>query len=325
MKARAIGVPFDGTPGKYNAITDVEGVLVGYTTKIEGQGPLEVGKGPVRTGVTAILPRGYHSTLAPVWAGVHQLNGNGVMTGTQWIEDGGYFTSPIVLTNSHSVGIAHHATTRWMFEQYEAQYRNEHVWSMPVVAETYDGVTNDINGLHVQEKDVLYALRHAQSGSIAEGNVGGGTGMITYDFKGGSGTSSRIVKEDDRGSIIVIIATDAPLLPHQLRRLAKRATLGIGRTGTIGGNGSGDIFLAFTTANEIEDPQVGTSHYTLAALNDEYCDPLYAGAVEATEEAIINAMTSGETMASVKPEGTIPHLDHEQLRTILRQYNRCTR
>lgn len=253
MKARAIGVPFDGTPGKYNAITDVEGVLVGYTTKIEGQGPLEVGKGPVRTGVTAILPRGYHSTLAPVWAGVHQLNGNGVMTGTQWIEDGGYFTSPIVLTNSHSVGIAHHATTRWMFEQYEAQYRNEHVWSMPVVAETYDGVTNDINGLHVQEKDVLYALRHAQSGSIAEGNVGGGTGMITYDFKGGSGTSSRIVevdgevytvgvfvqsnfgrrpyltiagvpvgqqmpkevvKEDDRGSIIVIIATDAPLLPH---------------------------------------------------------------------------------------------------------------
>ena len=361
MRARAIGIPFPGQTGKWNAITDVEGVEVGYETIIEGSGPLVIGEGPVRTGVTAIFPKGKEAPLSPVWAGVHSFNGNGVMTGTQWIEDGGYFTSPVVLTNSHGIGMAHHATTKWMFERYQAAYTKEHLWSMPVIAETYDGVTNDIHGMHVTEEHVFRALNRASSGPIAEGNVGGGTGMITYDFKGGSGTSSRVVtvdgktytvgvfvqsnfgrrpwlqiagvpvgeempkdvvKEDDRGSIIVVIATDAPLLPHQLRRLAKRATLGIARTGTVGGNGSGDIFLAFSTANEQEVPQVASSHQTYRAINDEYCDPLYEGVVWATEEAIINAMTSGESMRAVKPEGVIPAINLVALREVMKKYNR---
>nr|WP_260842008.1 P1 family peptidase [Siminovitchia fortis] len=282
--ARDLGLPFPGVTGTYNAITDIPGVEVGFSTVIDGEGPVDIGRGPIRTGVTAILPRGKKERMQPIWAGFYGLNGNGEMTGTHWINDGGYFLSPICLTNTHSVGIAHHATVKWMINQYEEQYRDEHLWAMPVIAETYDGVLNDINGQHIQEEHVMAAIQSAESGPVAEGNVGGGTGMICYEFKGGTGTSSRVVNiggepyavgalvqanhgirdwltilgvpvgehlsenkvlSAEQGSIDVIIGTDIPMLPHQLKRVAKRAAIGIGRNGTPGGNDSGDISLAF--------------------------------------------------------------------------------
>ena len=368
-RARDLGLPFDGETGKFNAITDVTGVEVGFTTLIDGQGAVEVGKGPIRTGVTAILPRGKRDRPVPIWAGQYSLNGNGEMTGLHWIHEAGYFISPICITNTHSVGMAHHGTVGWMIEKYSDFFVNDHAWAMPVVAETYDGLTNDICGRHLKEAHVLAALNSAASGSVAEGNVGGGTGMVTYEFKGGTGTSSRrvaigsdeytvgilvqsnfgsrkdftvlgvpvgrhwrenaVVSEINRketGSIIVIIGTDIPMLPNQLRRVAKRAAIGIGRTGTPGGNYSGDIFLAFSVANDIEltaKNRLQPASYNLDYINDHHFDDIYRAVIQAIEEAVINAMIAAESMTTVKPEGyLIEAIDHDRLKQIMRRYNR---
>lgn len=341
-RGRDLGIPFPGNPGSFNAITDVPGVEVGYCTRIEGDGPLVQGKGPVRSGVTAILPRGHASVPEPVWGGSYALNGNGEMTGTHWIQDGGYFVGPICITNTHSAGIVHHAAVRWMIEHYSNAWQSEHLWAMPVIAETYDGVLNDINGQHIREEDALQALRSAAGGPVVEGNVGGGTGMICYEFKGGTGTSSRLVEIDgeefivaalvqanhglrpwltvlghavgkdmledrlldqEQGSIIVILGTNLPMAPHQLRRLAKRASIGIGRGGTPGGNNSGDIFLAFSTANSMPLPQLAGSRLHLEMINDELFDPIYMSVTESIEEAVINAMLAAEDMTTIRPPG----------------------
>src|SRR5213082_3119777 len=292
VRARDLGIPFEGTPGKFNAITDVPGVEVGYTTLISGEGKLEVGKGPVRTGVTAILPRGHSSLNDPVYAGLFSLNGNGEMTGTAWVEESGFLEGPVVITNTHSVGVARDAVIQWRIKHGAAD-ASGYWWSLPLVAETWDGFLNDTNGFHVKADDVFHALDSAHGGAIEEGSVGGGTGMVCYEFKGGNGTASRKIeiktgkdkpaqsytvgvfvqanfgrralltiagvpvgKEipgtvygEDTGSCIAVVATDAPLLPNQLKRLARRVSLGLARTGTISGNGSGDLFIAFSTAN----------------------------------------------------------------------------
>ncbi|MBW2704860.1 MAG: P1 family peptidase [Deltaproteobacteria bacterium] len=368
-RARDLGLPFEGKPGFFNSITDVGGVEVGFKTIIEGEGPVEVGKGPIRTGVTAILPRGKRNKPSPIWAGQFNLNGNGEMTGTHWINEAGYFISPICITNTHSVGIAHHATVGWMIDQYGDFFQKDHAWAMPVIAETYDGLTNDICGRHVKEKHVLAALNSADSGPVIEGNVGGGTGMVTFEFKGGTGTSSREIRigADDytigvlvqsnfgsrkdlnilgvpvgkhwpenavvseitgheTGSIIVIIGTDLPLLPIQLRRIAKRAAIGIGRTGTAGGNYSGDIFLALSIANDIGLLNMGGEQpvtYALNYINDHYFDDIFGATVQAIEEAIINAMIATESMTTIKPAGyTVEAIDHNKLRAIMKKYNR---
>ena len=368
-RARDLGLPFDGVTGKWNALTDIAGVEAGFTTLIEGAGPVEVGKGPIRTGVTAILPRGRRDKPSPIWAGQFNLNGNGEMTGTHWINEAGYFTSPICITNTHSVGIAHHATVGWMIDQYKDFFQEGHAWAMPVIAETYDGLTNDICGRHIQEKHVLAAITSARSGPVIEGNVGGGTGMATYEFKGGTGTSSRLIKIGEAdytigvlvqsnfgsrkdlnvlgvpvgkhwpenavfseitgretGSIIVIIGTDLPVLPIQLRRIAKRAAIGIGRTGAPGGNYSGDIFLAFSTANDIGLPNMVAKqpvNYSLNYINDHYFDDIYGATVQAVEEAILNAMIAAESMTTVKPAGhTVEAIDHNRLKKIMGRYNR---
>lgn len=362
MLARDLGITFEGETGKYNAITDVPGVEVGYTTIIEGDGPLVVGKGPIRTGVTAILPRGKQKDMKPIWAGVHSFNGNGEMTGTHWINDGGYFLSPICITNTHSVGTAHQATIKWMVEQYQEQFLNEHLWAMPVVAETYDGTLNDINGCHIKEQHVLSAIKSAKSGHIEQGNVGGGTGMISYEFKGGTGSSSRKLNidgkdyhigvlvqanygrrdwltisgvpvgkymtdnrlnDEEKGSIIVIIGTDIPMLPNQLRRVAKRGTIGISRSGSPGGNGSGDIFMAFSTANEMSIPQQNKKTLQMDFISDEAFDPIYEQTCHAIDEAVINAMVSAESMTTLKPSGKVVEaINHDRLLKILRTYNR---
>ncbi len=344
LRGRELGLPFTGRTGRFNAITDVPGVQVGYRTRIEGDGPLVPGKGPVRSGVTAILPLGSESQPQPVWAGTYALNGNGEMTGTHWIQDGGYFVGPICITNTHSLGIVHHAAVKWIIHKYGATWNAEHLWSMPVVTETYDGVLNDINGQHLTEEDALAALNSATDGPIAEGNVGGGTGMICYEFKGGTGTSSRLVTVDDddfavaalvqanhgvrpwltvlgkpvgrtmledrltseeRGSIIVILGTNLPMAPHQLQRLAKRAALGIGRGGTPGGNNSGDIFLAFSTANRGPIPQLADTRMRLEMVNDDVFDPIYMAATDAIEEAVINALLAAEDMTTLRPPGLV--------------------
>ncbi|RQW64826.1 DmpA family aminopeptidase [Vibrio viridaestus] len=361
LRARELGLPFPGVTGKYNAITDVPGVLVGYTTLIDNNP-----RSPARTGVTAILPRGYDKTPKPVWAGTFALNGNGEMTGTHWIQDGGYFTGPVMITNSHGVGITHHAAVKWMIEQYKNEWEQNHLWAMPVVAETYDGILNDINAMHVTEADARHALENAQSGTVVEGNVGGGTGMIAYDFKGGTGTSSRLINLDgdtytvatlvqanhgirpwlsvlgapigqflpkdrihtksEQGSIIVVIATDAPMAPHQLRRLAKRAAIGIGRNGSPGGNNSGDIFLAFSTANEQPLPQLSGTYRTMTCLNDEVFDAFYQAAVESVEESVINAMVAAEDTPTFKqPAGTICRaIDPKQLVELVDSFHRTS-
>jgi len=353
-RAREWGLPLPGTPAPLNAITDVSGVLVGYRTL---DSLAKNGK-RIKTGVTAILPRGYQSTPQPVFAGIHVLNGNGEMTGSHWIKQGGYFLGPVCISNTHAVGAVHQAAVRWMLSQYQAEFTEHHLWAMPVVAETYDGVINDINGLHVTEDDTLAALNSAAGGAIAEGNVGGGNGMICYGFKGGTGTASRLIEidgqpyrlgalvqanhgrrawfrvlgapigerwdeppadglTDERGSIIVILATDAPLLPHQLERLAQRAGLGLALGGTPGGNNSGDIFLAFSTANARPLPQLSPSRVQLDTLNDEYIDPLYLAAVQATEEAILNAMLAAEDTPMQKPEGLCRALCGQRLKQLL--------
>lgn len=354
-RARDLDLDFPGTPGANNALTDVPGVLVGYTTLIDDAAQ-------IRTGVTAILPYGRDPEPHPVWAGQFSLNGNGEMTGVHWIHDAGYFTGPVCITNTHSVGMVHHAATRWMIDTYGAAFGDDYIWAMPVVAETYDGVLNDINGQHVQAEHVMAAIAGAAGGVPAEGNVGGGTGMICYEFKGGTGTSSRRValdgedytvgalvqanhgirdwlsilgvplgremREDllmprETGSIIVVIGTDAPLSPLSLRHLAKRATIGIGRHGTPGGNSSGDIFLAFSTANKRGLPQMGAAKQSFDFINNEVLDPCYLAAVEAVEEAVVNAMVAAGSMTTVKPPGlTCRAIDHDALRDAMRRHGR---
>ncbi len=370
-RARDLGLPFDGATGEWNAITDVPGVEVGFCTLQKSHPQLEVGVGPVNTGVTAILPRGREDVPKPVWSASFALNGNGEMTGTHWIDDAGYFVGPVCITNTHSVGMVHHAATGWMIEQYASTFQNHHGWAMPVVAETYDGPTSDICGRHIKEEHVLQAFADARGGPVAEGNVGGGTGMQTYEFKGGTGTSSRTVDIEgqtftvgalvqsnfgirseltilgvpvgrnltanrpltdgvadghDMGSIIVIIGTDLPLGSAQLRRLAKRGAMGIARTGSPGGHYSGDIVLAFSVANPIEMPQLGEYQplqFAVEIMNDAHCDAMYQGAVEAVEEAIINALIAAETMPIIKPAGyQWDAIDHQALCDLMRKFGR---
>lgn len=359
LRGRELGLPFPGQTGPFNAITDVPGVLVGYAT-LDGRST--DGK-TIKTGVTAVLPRGYHAEPQPVWAGFHRFNGNGEMTGTHWIEDAGYFFGPVCITNTHAVGMVHHAAVRWTLKHYASVGCDTHIWAMPVVAETYDGALSDIDGLHVTEGHALDALNSARTGTVAEGNVGGGNGMRCYQFKGGTGTSSRRVEVDGRrytvaalvqanhgvrhtftvlgvpvgshlpmgndqqaqelGSIIVVLATNAPLLPHQLQRLARRAAIGFGRNGTFGGNASGDLFLALSTANAKPLPQLSPSHLSMDHLNDGVCDALYLGAVESTEEAVINAMLAAEDAPEVAPgAGVCKAIDHAQLMHIMARYGR---
>ena len=355
-RARDLGVPFDGNPGPLNAITDVKGVEVGHTTLISGEGALKVGVGPVRTGVTAILPRGKNSRDA-VFAGYFSLNGNGEMTGTHWVEDSGFLDGPVMITNTHSVGVVRDAVIRWKVKRGDADAEG-YWWSLPVVAETWDGDLNDINGFHVTAEDAIHALDSAHAGPVEEGNVGGGTGMICNEFKGGIGTSSRTLSakeggytvgvlvqcnygereqlriaginvgreipapkiwEEDTGSIIVVVATDAPLIPTQLKRMARRVTLGLGRDGSYSGNGSGDLFIAFSTANPGAIGPKGLHPITMMP-NDEL-NPLFLATVQATEEAVVNAMVAAETMTGINNHKVIA-LPHDQLRAILKKYNR---
>jgi L-aminopeptidase/D-esterase-like protein len=348
-----------------NAITDVAGVEVGHTTLITGQGQLMVGEGPVRTGVTAILPRG--KRYDPVFAGWYSLNGNGEMTGTTWVEESGFLESPIAITNTHSVGVVRDAVVAWM--QHHRFYQpltpdRAIFWLLPVVAETYDGLLNDINGFHVKPEHVFAALDSATAGPVQEGNVGGGTGMICHGFKGGIGTASRklaakrggytvgvLVQANygsrpeltiagapvgreitdllpqlhfggvspKNGSIIAVVATDAPLLPHQLKRLARRVPLGIAKVGGLGANTSGDIFMAFATANPGAAQRTGVQQ--LAMLPNDQLDPLFTATIQATEEAIINALIAAETLQGINGH-TVYALPHDRLQAVLRKYNR---
>src|SRR5436309_1946928 len=342
VRARDLAIPFDGIPGKFNAITDVPGVEVGYTTLISGEGKLEVGKGPVRTGVTAILPRGREAMNDPVFAGYFSLNGNGEMTGTAWVEERGFLEGPIVLTNTHSVGVARDAVIAWRLS-HGGPDAEGFAWSLPLVAETWDGWLNDVDGFHVRPEHVAHAIESVHSGAIEEGSVGGGTGIICYEFKGGTGTASRVVSvagiggpgssasphpfiigvlvqanygrrpqltiralevgkkilgsvyKRETGSIIIVVATDAPLLPHQLKRLARRASLGLARTGSVSGNGSGDLFIAFSTANPHAadtKPPIGT----IETMPNDLMDPIFTAVVQATEEAIVNALADNRRM-----------------------------
>jgi len=361
VRARALGIPFTGTPGPLDAITDVPGVEVGHRTLISGDGKLVVGKGPVRTGVTAIFPRGKTSTDM-VYAGWFSLNGNGEMTGTTWIDEAGQLYGPVLLTNTHSVGVVRDTAIKWAAERWKPSANLEDAFSLPVVAETWDGRLNDIFGFHVHPPDVYAALDGAAGGPVAEGSVGGGTGMVCHGFKGGIGTASRVVKTGagefrlgalvqcnyglrpqlriagipvgaeleapghafaqpptaEHGSIIVIVATDAPLLPHQLKRLARRVPLALGRMGSVSGDSSGDIFLAFSTAN---------AHVNQAAIAPVQSFPnseitwLFEATVDAAEEAIVNALVAGRTMTGVNGE-TVEGLPLERVKGILRRHQR---
>jgi D-aminopeptidase len=355
-RARDLGVPFEGTPGALNAITDVPGVEVGQTTLVEGEGKLVVGQGPIRTGVTAIFPLGKAKSDTPAPAAVYSFNGNGEMTGAEWVEESGFLEGPVLLTNTHSVGVTRDAVVEWGTRKFPD---TEH-FSLPVVAETWDGELNDINGFHVKKEDVFMALDRARGGPVEEGNVGGGTGMRAFGFKAGTGTASRLIsigedrfclgvlvqanfarrdnllvagvpvgkeigdllpvyhKEFEKeGSILVVIATDAPLLPDQLKRLAKRAALGVARTGGISTNSSGDLFIAFSTAVPVP---AGTRQLWSTFRNDEL-DPLLAAVPQATEEAIINALVAAKTMKGIN-NNTFFALPHDRLRDVLRKYHR---
>jgi D-aminopeptidase len=355
-RARDLGVPFDGNPGKYNAITDVVGVEVGETTLISGSGKLKVGEGPVRTGVTAVLPRGKNS-IDPVFAGWFTLNGNGEMTGTTWVEDSGFLDGPVMITNTHSVGVVRDAVIAWRVKKAPPDEEG-YWWSLPVVAETWDGELNDVNGFHVKPEHAWHALDTAHGGAVEEGNVGGGTGMICNEFKGGIGTSSRVLdakfggytvgvlvqcnygwrsqlriagvpvgkeisdhatRESDIGSIIVVLATDAPLIPTQLKRMARKISLGLGRDGSFSGDGSGDIFIAFSTANAGAANPKGV--HDLKMLPNDRMDPLFLATVQATEEAVVNAMVAAETMKGIN-DFEVLALPHDQLREVLKKYNR---
>jgi D-aminopeptidase len=365
-RARDLGIPLDGTPGPANAITDIAGVEVGMTTLISGEGMLRRGEGPVRTGVTVIFPRG--KRFDPVFAASYALNGNGEMTGTTWINESGFLEGPLAITNTHSVGIVRDAIVAWMVD-------HEHLdpiapgvfFQYPLVAETWDGALNDINGFHVRREHVFAALDGARSGPVAEGNVGGGTGMVCMQFKGGTGTASRQVTLDGAtytvgalvqanfgsrsnfvvagvpvgreitdllplrnpaahndnseaaGSIIVIVATDAPLLPHQLARLARRVPIGLGRVGGIGGNSSGDIFLAVSTANPGAFKRTGVKE--LKMLPNDTLDPLFLGVIQSVEESVLNALAAADTMTGIN-RTTVYAVPQDRLREVLRKYNR---
>jgi len=352
-RARDLGIRFPGSPGPLDAITDIAGVTVGHTTLISGQGELKVGSGPVRTGVTAIRPRG--TTNDPVFAGWYALNGNGEMTGTTWIEESGFLEGPVVITNTHSVGVARDAIIEW-----QLPHAPNLSWSLPVVAETYDGELNDINGFHVSKEHVFAALESATSGPVEEGNVGGGTGMICHQFKGGIGTASRqavvpgsdysvgvLVQanygtretlmiagvpvgesltdlmpefrsgDKDTGSIIVVLATDAPLLPHQLKRLARRVPMGIAKVGGFGADSSGDIFVAFSTANPGAATLEGPVQTKM--LPNDAMSPLFLATVQATEEAIVNALIAAETMTGINGH-TVHALPHDRLVELMNRY-----
>jgi D-aminopeptidase len=363
-RARDIGIPFDGITGKYNAITDVKGVEVGYSTIISGNGKNVLGKGPVRTGVTAILPRGKNNN--PVYANWYTLNGNGEMTGTTWVTESGFLETPVMITNTNSVGVVRDAVLKWFVNRH--WYKEDFWYTYPVVAETYDGFLNDIYGFHVKESNAWEALDSAKSGYLKEGNVGGGTGMMCLGFKGGTGTASRMVKIKDSsytvgvlvqsnfgrkksltiagvpvgkelmdtlnnelklppqhyrkegdGSIIVVVATDAPLLPHQLKRIAQRVPLGIGIVGGRGTNGSGDIFIAFSTANANAFQR--NDFTKVDELPNDLIDPLFEATVQAVEEAIINAMVAAETMEGINGNKSYA-LPHQLVIDLLRKYNR---
>lgn len=361
-RARDIGIPFEGIPGKYNAITDVNGVQVGYSTIISGTGKNIRGEGPVRTGVTAILPRGKNND--PVYANWYALNGNGEITGTTWISESGFLEGPIMITNTNSVGVVRDAVLKWFIKT--GWYKENFWYTYPVVAETYDGFLNDIYGFHVKEKHAWEALDSAQTGMVKEGNIGGGTGMMCLGFKGGTGTASRVIKIEDEnytvgvlvqsnfgvkdnftiagvpvgkelkdtlnyefiappsyhpgdGSIIVVLATDAPLLPHQLKRIAARIALGVGKVGGRGENGSGDIFIAFSTANPNVFQQKVSAKTEV--LSNNLMNPLFEATVQATEEAIVNAMIAAETMTGIN-ENKAYALPHKLVLDILKKYNR---
>jgi L-aminopeptidase/D-esterase-like protein len=336
-RARDLGLPFPGTTGPLNAITDIPGLAVGFCTLTDPARRM-------RTGVTAILPRPEREAR-PVWAGQFTLNGNGEMTGTHWVNDAGYFIGPILITNTHGVGAAHTGAIRWMLDHYSDYFRSpDHAWAMPIVAETYDGVLNDINAMFVTPEHAIAALEARSTGPVAEGSTGGGNGMIAYEFKAGTGSASRRVAAGGRelivaalvqanhgirpwldilgrpvgrlmpeealhkqetGSIIVILATDAPLSPLMLRQMAKRAAIGIGRGGTPGGNNSGDLFLALSTANPAPMPQAAPVFAMREEINQEALDPFYLAAVEAVEEAVVNALVAGEDVPTFKPPGRI--------------------
>ena len=381
-RARDLGIPLEGTPGPLNAITDVDGITVGHATIIEGDGKLVVGKGPVRTGVTAIFPRGADGVATPVFAGSFALNGNGEMTGTIWVEEGGQLGGPITITNTHSVGIVRDSVIEWLVTRDDSLE-----WSLPVTAETWDGSgysyqgLNDANGFHVSKEHVFDALNSAADGPVVEGSVGGGTGMVCNEFKGGIGTSSRVVeidgesytvgvlvqcnyglrewlrvagvpvgqeiqnpkicvedadlwregsvdppcdqkgggREADTGSIIVVVATDAPLLPHQLKRVARRVGPALGRLGSFAGDGSGDIFIAFSTANEQAFGYEAVMDVTM--VPNSSINPVFAGAVLATEEAVLNSMLASDTMVGADTV-RVPGLPHDELQRVMRKYNR---
>src|SRR6267378_4308666 len=368
-RARDVGIPLDGAPGPLDAITDVAGVEVGQTTVITGSGKLVVGRGPVRTGVTAVLPRGKNSG-DPVFAGWFTLNGNGEMTGTTWVEESGFLWGPVMITNTHSVGVVRDAVIEWVVRAGRMQSDE---WSLPVVAETWDGGLNDINGFHVTKQDAWAAMDSARGGPVVEGSVGGGTGMVCNQFKGGIGTASRRLDQQDGGytvgvlvqcnygrrralriagapvgqeisdlvpcrapcggprsgvaaaippdvgSIIIVVATDAPLLPQQLTRVARRAALGVGRLGGVASNSSGDIFIAFSTANGRASRDSGLAQVSIVA-NDRIT-PLFEATVQATEEAIVNAMLAAQTMTGAD-DLTVYALPHDRLRAVLRKYGR---
>jgi len=373
-RARELGIPLEGTPGPLNAITDVPGVTVGHTTIVRGSGKLRVGAGPVRTGVTAIFPRGARD-LSDVFAGWFSLNGNGEMTGTAWIDDYGLLAYPVTITNTNSVGIVRDAVVEWGRDKLPGVFN----CCLPVVAETWDGDLNDIYGFHVRKEHVFAALAAAKPGPVTEGNVGGGTGMQCLGFKGGIGTASRRLggsggftvgvlvqcnfglrrqlriagvpvgqelpdpkpcydtratlpaeqegmrcpaggdKSKEQGSIIAIIGTDAPLLPHQLRRVARRAALAVGRMGGVAGAGSGDLFLAFSTVKEGPSDSAGVR--AIPMLRDDRIDPVYEATVQATEEAIINAMLAAKTMTGADYL-RVPALPHQRLKAVLLRYGR---
>ena len=369
-RARDLGIPFDGTPGRWNGITDVDGVEVGHVTLISGEGKLKVGVGPVRTGVTSIFPRGKRS-IAPVFAGCFALNGNGEMTGTHWVEEAGVLEGPITLTNGYSVGTARDGVLTWLRDHAKnlgTDKYDDDFGGLPVVAETWDGDLSDVKGFHVTRKNVFDALDAAKAGPVAEGNVGGGTGMICYDFKGGIGTSSRRLSKasggytvgvlvqcnfgqreqlriagipfgkeiplkeipigkkaeadkpgpaKEKGSLIIIIATDAPLLPHQLKRLARRGTHGLARTGGVSGNGSGDLFLAFSTANIEGVRPTGVNPVRMLANGD--MDGVFEATVQATEEAIVNALVAAKDMTGADGY-TARALPHQRIGEILKKY-----
>ena len=364
-RARDLGISFEGKTGPNNAITDVEGILVGHSTIIKGDGKLVVGKGPVRTGVTVVLPKG--KKYDPVFAGWYSLNGNGEMTGTTWVEESGFLEGPVAITNTHSVGVVRDAIVQWGYDnKYFDPLPNAPgiFWALPVVAETYDGGLNDINGHHVKKEHAYTALNSATSGKVIEGNVGGGTGMVCHGFKGGIGTSSRVIKVnnvkytigvlvqanygsrksltisgvpvgkdikgyqrkrhssvnvDGVGSIIVIVATDAPLLPHQLKRLARRVPIGISRVGGYGSNSSGDIFIAFSTATNNAANRYETQKVKM--LPNEQLSPFFESTAFAVEESIVNALIAAETMEGIN-ENTVYALPHKELISILKKYNR---